>query len=214
MFKRKNLFDSDTTHSIYEREQEPHSSTGTALKPNDAYSESYPPRNSELSFREKSPPSFTTRTLEDKYIPEEDHAPSWVEPSSHFTPPNQMIQDGPETTLGKGVIFKGTLSFKRLLRIDGSFEGELLSEGKVVVGPTGVVKSNISMNEAIIEGYVEGNVTIKEKLEIRGEAQVHGNIIAKLLSVDEGATITGHVHVTPHKEEKNNKESEAEKQNA
>ena len=109
----------------------------------------------------------------------------------------QTDNDEPETTLGEGVSFKGQLSFRRLLRIDGSFEGELISDGKLLVGPKGSVKSNINMREAVIEGTVQGNITVQERLELRGDAEVHGNIIAKYLSVDEGVTLIGSVTVKP-----------------
>ena len=67
-----------------------------------------------------------------------------------------LNEEIPETTLGAGVSFRGQLSFERFLRIDGSFEGELLSQGKVIVGATGKVKANLNLREAIIEGVVEG----------------------------------------------------------
>lgn len=105
-------------------------------------------------------------------------------------------EETPETTLGEGVTFRGELSFERLLRIDGTFEGELLSQGKVIIGPTGKVKANLNLREAIIEGAVEGNVTIQERLELRGQASVKGDIKAKSLIVDEGVSIVGLVDVS------------------
>jgi len=94
--------------------------------------------------------------------------------------------------------FKGELKFNRYLRIDGQFEGELISEGgKLVVGPKGVVKSNVKMREVVIEGYVEGDVFVDERIELRGDAQVRGNISARSLTVDEGATIIGNMRVKP-----------------
>lgn len=207
MFKRKNLFDSESPQALFEKEESVNHQSSRANY-SDSLHSSYPTK--EEAFSEPTsvsiPPS-SREELESSPEHSQHQGPnlysntSW-EQQDAFTPPNQMSMEKPETTLGKGVHFKGTLSFKRLLRIDGTFEGELISEGKVLIGPTGVVKSNISMTEAIIEGYVEGNITAKERLEIRGEAQVHGNIIARVLSVDEGATIAGHVHVTPHRDEK------------
>ncbi len=129
------------------------------------------------------------------------------EPSSLFTEEKRvsplphhfqgMVKEEPETTLGVGVTFRGELTFERLLRIDGTFEGELISKGKVVVGPKGRVKADLHLQEAIIEGRVEGNITVVERLELRGEAIVIGDISAKLLSVDEGVSITGLVTVDP-----------------
>lgn len=110
--------------------------------------------------------------------------------------PMQLEKELPDTTLGEGVVFKGELTFKKLLKIDGQFEGELVSDGKLVVGPTGVVKSNIRMTEAIIEGKVEGNITVTNRLELRNKASVQGDIKACFLSVDEGVCIVGHVAVT------------------
>lgn len=112
-------------------------------------------------------------------------------------PHHFMKEEAPETTLGEGVTFRGELSFERLLRIDGSFEGELLSQGKVIVGPTGKVKANLNLREASIEGVVVGDITVKETLWLRGEASVKGNIQAKSICVDEGVRIIGHVNVTP-----------------
>lgn len=112
----------------------------------------------------------------------------------HFQ--GMVKEEDPETTLGEGVTFRGELSFDRLLRIDGDFEGELLSQGKVIVGPKGKVKADLNLREAIIEGHVEGNITVQEKLELRGEASVKGDIKAKSLSVDDGVEIVGVVQVT------------------
>jgi cytoskeletal protein CcmA (bactofilin family) len=103
----------------------------------------------------------------------------------------------PETTLGEGVIFKGELRFERLLRIDGQFEGELKSDGKLIVGPKGIVKSNIKLRQAVIEGYVEGNLDVTERIELIGQAEVHGDIMTRCISVDEGVTINGNVMVSP-----------------
>ncbi len=106
----------------------------------------------------------------------------------------------PETTLGEGVIFKGELTFQRLLRIDGQFEGELNSSGKLIVGPNGIVKSDVVLKEAIVDGKVEGNIKV-ERIELRCNAEVRGNIEAKSITVDEGVTIIGQVSVTPAEEE-------------
>jgi len=117
-------------------------------------------------------------------------------------------EEQPETTLGEGVVFKGELSFQNFLRIDGQFEGDLLSDGKLVIGPSGVVKATeLKLKEAIIEGRLEGNIFVQERLELRGQAEVRGDIKAKFLSVDEGVTLVGSVDVTPD-ENKISEESE------
>ncbi len=135
-------------------------------------------------------------------LPIDHHEESWGSgEKSHSIPHHLMQEDDPETTLGEGVSFRGQLSFERLLRIDGTFEGELLSQGKVVVGPKGKVTANLNLREAVIEGEVEGNITVQEKLELRGDASIKGDIKAKSLCVDEGVRIVGHVTITQESDE-------------
>lgn len=109
---------------------------------------------------------------------------------------SMSFREEPETTLGEGVSFKGELVFEKLLRIDGTFEGKLVSAGKIIVGPTGKVKADIDLGEAIIEGVVEGNITTRGKVEARGEAVIIGDISASSLCVDEGVSITGYVCIS------------------
>jgi cytoskeletal protein CcmA (bactofilin family) len=101
----------------------------------------------------------------------------------------------PETIIAEGVSIKGTLSFRRLVRIDGSFEGELLSSGKIIIGQTGSVKANIVLEEAFISGKVIGDITVKKRLVLRGRAEVRGDITAPVLSVDEGVSIIGILNI-------------------
>jgi cytoskeletal protein CcmA (bactofilin family) len=103
----------------------------------------------------------------------------------------------PETIIGENVHVKGELRFESLLRVDGTFEGELISNGRLIIGPTGSVKANLNLAEAFVSGKVEGNIIVKERLVLRGRAEVHGDITAPLLNVDEGVTIHGRVHVGP-----------------
>ncbi|MCH9627236.1 MAG: hypothetical protein S4CHLAM2_08710 [Chlamydiales bacterium] len=143
-------------------------------------------------------PHHQGRVAPSRPLPHDSHDESWNNSEKTASLPHHFMQeDDPETTLGEGVTFRGELSFERLLRIDGSFEGELLSQGKVVVGPQGKVKANLNLREAIIEGEVEGNIVVQEKLELRGAARIKGDIEAKSLCVDEGVEIVGHLTVKP-----------------
>ena len=99
------------------------------------------------------------------------------------------------TLIAEEVTIKGELTFATSLRIDGTFEGELLSEGTLIVGPTGFVKANINLLEAFISGTVEGDITVKERLVLRGRASVTGNITAPIISVDEGVSIVGQMRI-------------------
>lgn len=121
------------------------------------------------------------------------HVPSFEE--SIQEEPEDLLNEDPEMTIGEKVTVKGTLSFEHLIRIDGTFEGELHSQGKLIVGPTGIVKAHINLKEAFISGKVEGDITVRERLLLRGRAEITGNISAASISVDEGVSIVGQVMV-------------------
>ncbi len=106
-------------------------------------------------------------------------------------------EEEPETVIASNVEIVGKLTFQKLLRIDGSFEGELISSGKLIIGPTGSVKANINLEEAYISGKVIGNITVKTRLVLRGKAEITGDITAPVISVDEGVSIIGKLAVTP-----------------
>ncbi|HEY2811481.1 MAG TPA: polymer-forming cytoskeletal protein [Rhabdochlamydiaceae bacterium] len=106
----------------------------------------------------------------------------------------------PETVIAPNVEIKGVLRFQKLLRIDGTFEGELHSTGKLIIGPTGCVSAHIDLEEAFVSGKVTGNITVKKRLVLRGNAEVTGDITAPLLSVDEGVSIVGILNVVPSTE--------------
>ncbi len=109
--------------------------------------------------------------------------------------PEQEISEEPETTISENVSMRGSLIFQNVLRIDGTFEGELVSQGKLIVGPKAHVKADINLDEAFISGKVEGNIRVRNRLVLRGRAEIKGDISALTLSVDEGVQIMGHVKV-------------------
>ncbi|WP_139414721.1 bactofilin family protein [Chlamydia abortus] len=184
MFRRTGKNPFEDVQTLYEEETPAHST----------YS-SYP-RSERLDSPPNlfdSPKSPETRPLSPTY-PLNEEAQKWI-PASAEVDSLLSFSEEPETTLGEGVTFKGELAFDRLLRIDGTFEGILVSNGKIIIGPKGCVKADIQLQEAIIEGAVEGNITVSGKLELRGEAIVKGDIQAGTLCVDEGVRLLGYVAI-------------------
>ena len=96
-----------------------------------------------------------------------------------------------ETIIGPNAKFKGTLSSSGVLRIDGEFEGDIISTSEVIVGETGRVKAQISACVAVIAGVVNGNMNVTEKLEVLSTAQVNGDMHAGSLVIAEGAIFKG-----------------------
>jgi cytoskeletal protein CcmA (bactofilin family) len=96
------------------------------------------------------------------------------------------------TLLGKGTAWKGEIhSGPNSLRIEGSVEGTIHSEGEVTIAPTGYMKGTIHAKHLIVTGKVEGIFKIAECLEIHGTGWVEGEVEVGSLVVDEGGTLQG-----------------------
>ena len=97
------------------------------------------------------------------------------------------------SVLGSGIIWKGKLTGKGGVRIEGTFEGEIAIQGLVVVGETGKVTcENVRANTVIIAGGMNGSITA-EKLEIRKTGRVWGNVIVSSFSTEEGGFLRGQI---------------------
>jgi cytoskeletal protein CcmA (bactofilin family) len=102
------------------------------------------------------------------------------------------------TNLTSDVEIKGTIKFGEVMRIDGNFDGELISDnGELVVGKTGNVKANIKVRSAVVEGRVDGNIKASDKVELKQNAHLIGNLQAKTLVIEEGVVFVGECNVNP-----------------
>lgn len=101
-------------------------------------------------------------------------------------------------TLGADVEFKGSLNFKDRLCINGKFEGDLYSEGGLlVVGRNAEIKAEIKVGNLVSEGKIFGNTIVSDKVELRSPAQVFGDIQAARLSMEEGVVFVGNANINP-----------------
>ncbi|MBM4056111.1 MAG: polymer-forming cytoskeletal protein [Planctomycetes bacterium] len=108
------------------------------------------------------------------------------------------MAEGNITNLTPDTEFKGTIKFSKILKIDGKFDGEMITdEGEVIVGSTGSVKANIKVRNAIIEGQVDGNIIASERVELKKKAKLMGDLQAKTLVIDEGVIFVGKCSVHP-----------------
>jgi cytoskeletal protein CcmA (bactofilin family) len=106
--------------------------------------------------------------------------------------------EGKLTSLTSDADIKGTIKFGEALRIDGKFDGELITDnGELVVGKTGDVKANIKVRSAVIEGRVNGNIKASDKVEFKQKAQLIGDLQAKALVIEEGVVFVGKCNVNP-----------------
>lgn len=91
----------------------------------------------------------------------------------------------------------GTIKSSGGIRIEGKLDGELLCSADAIIGKSASIKGNLAVNSIIIEGLIQGNVTAKDKIEMKATAKVHGDIVAKRLSVEDGVTFIGRSEVNP-----------------
>ncbi|MBI4913289.1 MAG: polymer-forming cytoskeletal protein [Acidobacteria bacterium] len=96
------------------------------------------------------------------------------------------------TLLGKGTLWKGEVhAGATSLRIEGTVEGTVHSEGEVTIAPSGLVTGTVHAKHLIVTGKAEGLFKIEQCLEIHGTGCVEGDVEVGSLVVDEGGTLQG-----------------------
>lgn len=101
-----------------------------------------------------------------------------------------------QATIGKSLVIKGEVSGAESLYIDGRIEGTInVPEHRVTVGRHGAIQANINAREVVIMGKVNGNVECSDRLDIRGEGTLSGDVITQRISVEDGAIMKGSIQV-------------------
>lgn len=109
------------------------------------------------------------------------------------TVPQVIAAAKSETILGREVHLRGNLTSSGILRIEGKVEGEIMHDGDVIVGETGVVTAKIRATRVAISGAVTGNVEADGRVELTPSAKLRGDVKAGELIVAEGALLNGTV---------------------
>ncbi len=113
-----------------------------------------------------------------------------------YTPTTTGSAPLEQATIGRSLVIKGEISGSEPLYIDGQVEGKInFSEGRITIGRNGQVAANIIAKELVIMGTVNGNVECSDRLEIRGEGSVTGDVVTRRISVENGAMLKGSVEV-------------------
>jgi cytoskeletal protein CcmA (bactofilin family) len=96
--------------------------------------------------------------------------------------------------IGKSVVIKGELNGSEDLTIEGHVEGTIqLKENVLTIGPNGKIKAQIFAKSVIVLGEVTGNVTASDKVDIRDNGSVDGDLISPRVAIAEGAHFRGSV---------------------
>ena len=91
----------------------------------------------------------------------------------------------------KGTEIKGDITCTGDIRIDGSLSGSLVSEGKIVVGVSGIIDGEVSCKNADVSGKIKAKLVVKELLQLKSSANISGDINTNKLSIEPGANFTG-----------------------
>ena len=127
-------------------------------------------------------------------------APTVVPPAAEAarTPsaPSEPLRGMERTTvnIGKSVVIKGELSGSEDLTIEGQVDGKIeLRQNVLTIGPNGKIKAQVFAKSVVILGEVIGNVTASEKVDIRDNGSVDGDIAAPRVAIAEGAHFRGSI---------------------
>ena len=106
------------------------------------------------------------------------------------------IPAGEQATIGKSLVIKGEVSGSESLYIDGKVEGAInLPGNRVTVGRNGQVAANIMAREVVVLGKVRGNVHASDRVDIRSEGSLTGDVIAARISIEDGAFFKGGIDI-------------------
>jgi len=98
--------------------------------------------------------------------------------------------------IGKSVLIKGQVFSREDLCIDGELEGTLeLQEHRVTIGPNGKVHATIKAREVVIAGTVHGNIEASDKIDIRKDAKLVGDIRTARIVIEDGAYFKGSIDI-------------------
>src|ERR1700704_1317514 len=118
------------------------------------------------------------------------------EPPVVARPATPTTTTADQATIGKSLVIKGEVTGSESLYIDGRVEGSInLSGNRVTIGRNGVVAANISAREIVVLGKVRGNLTASDRVDIRSDGSLTGDVVAARISIEDGAFFKGGIDI-------------------
>jgi len=93
--------------------------------------------------------------------------------------------------ISQGTEITGDVKSTGDVRIDGVLNGNMVTRGKVVIGPTGRVKGEVECKNSEVSGLIEGKITVTQLLILKASSKINGTIMTDKLSIEPGALFTG-----------------------
>ena len=122
-------------------------------------------------------------------------APAPIAPPAAAAPAVKTSVPKQSAAIGPSMTIKGEIRAREELLVDGEVEGLLESQSLLTVGTNGKVRGNIKAREVAIFGSVHGNVEVTEKLAIREQGSLIGDIKCAGISIDDGAYFKGSIDI-------------------
>ena len=139
-------------------------------------------------------------------------APASMEPAPAPAPRNASVNTAEQATIGKSLVIKGEVTGSESLYIDGRVEGSInLPGNRVTVGRNGIVSANINAREVVVLGKVKGNLTASDRVDIRNEGSLTGDVVAQRISIEDGAFFKGGIDIRKPGQKDADKETAAAK---
>jgi cytoskeletal protein CcmA (bactofilin family) len=134
--------------------------------------------------------------------------PEPVAPSRPVASSSSSTAD--QATIGKSLVIKGEVTGSEALYIDGRVEGSInLAGNRVTVGRNGVVSANINAREIVVLGKVRGNLTASDRVDIRSDGSLTGDVVAARISIEDGAFFKGGIDIRKAGQKPNSEEMKA-----
>jgi cytoskeletal protein CcmA (bactofilin family) len=123
-------------------------------------------------------------------------SPSYEPPAPSRTPAAAAATTGEQASISKGLFIKGEINGSESLFIDGKVEGSVnLPGNRVTIGRNGQVAANITAREIVVLGKVRGNVNATDRVDIRAEGSLSGDVAAARISIEDGAFFKGGIDI-------------------
>ncbi|NBD23585.1 bactofilin family protein [Paenibacillus glycinis] len=110
--------------------------------------------------------------------------------------------DYAETSIGQGTHVEGKLISDAGIRIEGEFRGEIECKSDVVVGEYGIARAAIAAHDLTVAGKVYGDINVKGRLTITASGQLHGNVLAHAILIQDGGIYNGNCRMERQTEAK------------
>ena len=141
---------------------------------------------------------------EEDYTPKPAPAPpTMAELTKEGIPMSTMPGRSPDSEVprgaalvGKSVVVKGEILSREDMTVDGEIEGTVeLQEHRLTVGPNGKLKANVKARELVVFGTIHGNVDVGDRIDIRKDAKVVGDIRTARIVIEDGAFLKGNIDI-------------------